>query len=37
MPRVIHFKIHADDPERAVKLYQSQFGFGIMQNDPAAK
>src|SRR5262245_22168636 len=25
MPRVIHFEIHADDTERAVKFYQSLF------------
>ncbi len=23
MPRVVHFEIHADDPERAVRFYQS--------------
>jgi predicted enzyme related to lactoylglutathione lyase len=25
MPRVIHFEIHADDPERAVRFYQGLF------------
>src|SRR5262245_40335283 len=27
MPRVIHFEIHADDPERAVKCYQGLFAW----------
>lgn len=27
MPRVIHFEIHADDPERAVKFYQTVLGW----------
>lgn len=27
MPRVIHFEIHADDPERAAAFYQSVFGW----------
>jgi hypothetical protein len=27
MPRVIHFEIHADDPERAVRFYQDVFGW----------
>ena len=25
MPRVVHFEIHADDPERAANFYQSVF------------
>jgi predicted enzyme related to lactoylglutathione lyase len=25
MPRVIHFEIHAEDPERAVRFYQALF------------
>jgi predicted enzyme related to lactoylglutathione lyase len=29
MPRVIHFEIHADDPERAVKFYEKVFGWKI--------
>ena len=29
MPRVIHFEIHADEPERAVKFYQSVFGWKV--------
>ena len=27
MPRVVHFEIHADDPERAISFYQSVFGW----------
>ena len=27
MPRVIHFEIHADKPERAVKFYETLFGW----------
>ena len=27
MPRVAHFEIPADDPERAVKFYQNVFGW----------
>ena len=27
MPRVIHFEIHAADPERAVKFYEKVFGW----------
>jgi predicted enzyme related to lactoylglutathione lyase len=27
MPRVIHFEIHADDPERAVRFYTSLYGY----------
>jgi len=29
MPRVIHFEIPADDPERAVKFYQNVFEWNI--------
>jgi predicted enzyme related to lactoylglutathione lyase len=29
MPRVIHFEIPADDPERAVNFYRSVFGWEI--------
>ncbi|RJP75776.1 MAG: VOC family protein [Candidatus Zixiibacteriota bacterium] len=29
MPRVIHFEIPADDPERAVKFFQDVFGWTI--------
>jgi predicted enzyme related to lactoylglutathione lyase len=27
MPRVVHFEIHADEPERAVQFYSSLFGW----------
>ena len=27
MPRVVHFEIHAADPNRAVKFYESLFGW----------
>ena len=27
MPRVIHFEIHADEPERAIRFYNSVFGW----------
>lgn len=27
MPRVIHFEIHADEPERAIRFYHSVFGW----------
>jgi predicted enzyme related to lactoylglutathione lyase len=29
MPRVVHFEINADDPERAVKFYQEVFDWKI--------
>jgi len=29
MPRVIHFEIPAEDPERAVEFYESVFGWKI--------
>ena len=29
MPRVIHFEIPADDPERAIAFYQNVFGWKI--------
>ncbi|MGF7118384.1 VOC family protein [Methanobacterium oryzae] len=29
MPRVIHFEIPADDPERAIKFYEEAFGWKI--------
>ena len=31
MPRVVHFEIHADDPERAVNFYQDVFGWQIVK------
>ncbi len=27
MPRVVHFEIHADDPERAISFCNSVFGW----------
>lgn len=33
MPRVVHFEIHADDPERAAAFYSSVFGWEIMKWD----
>ncbi len=27
MPRVIHFEIYADEPERAIKFYETVFGW----------
>ena len=27
MPRVIHFEIHADDPDRAIRFYREMFGW----------
>jgi uncharacterized protein len=29
MPRVIHFEVHADQPERAIKFYQNVFGWQV--------
>lgn len=29
MPRVVHFEVSADDPERAARFYKSVFGWGI--------
>ena len=33
MPRVMHFEIHADDPERAIKFYSSLFGWEFKKWD----
>ena len=33
MPRVIHFEIHADNPERAAKFYQKTFGWKFSKWD----
>ncbi|HYS12136.1 MAG TPA: VOC family protein [Burkholderiaceae bacterium] len=27
MPRVIHFEVHADDPARAIRFYETLFGW----------
>ena len=29
MPRVVHFEISADDPERVVNFYKDAFGWNI--------
>lgn len=31
MPRVVHFEIHAGDPERAVNFYQKLFGWNFQK------
>jgi predicted enzyme related to lactoylglutathione lyase len=31
MPRVVHFEIHAADPERAVNFYQKLFGWNFQK------
>lgn len=31
MPRVVHFEIHVDDPERARKFYEETFGWQFSQ------
>jgi predicted enzyme related to lactoylglutathione lyase len=33
MPRVVHFEIHADDPERASRFYTALFGWTITKWD----
>ena len=33
MPRVIHFELGVDDPERAIKFYQAVFGWKIEKWD----
>jgi predicted enzyme related to lactoylglutathione lyase len=33
MPRVIHFEIAADEPERAIRFYESVFGWEIQKWD----
>jgi hypothetical protein len=33
MPRVVHFEIAADDPERAVSFYETVFGWEITKWD----
>jgi len=34
LSRVIHFEIHADIPERAVKFYEKVFGWQIQKWGP---
>src|SRR5687768_15872437 len=31
MPRVVHFEIHAGDPERAVRFYETLFGWNFQK------
>lgn len=31
MPRVIHFEIHADEPQRAIRFYHSVFGWEFVK------
>jgi predicted enzyme related to lactoylglutathione lyase len=33
MPRVVHFEIHAADPDRAIKFYQEVFGWTFQKWD----
>jgi len=33
MARVVHFEIHADKPERAIKFYQQSFGWEFQKWD----
>jgi predicted enzyme related to lactoylglutathione lyase len=33
MPRVVHFEIHADNPERAVEFYKNLFGWEFSKWD----
>jgi predicted enzyme related to lactoylglutathione lyase len=33
MPRVVHFEIHADDPERAIRFYRDLFAWEITKWD----
>src|SRR5438128_828489 len=33
VPRVSHFEIHADDPERAIKFYSDLFGWQFKKRD----
>ncbi|HEX5145512.1 MAG TPA: VOC family protein [Conexibacter sp.] len=37
MGRVVHFEIHADDPERAAAFYRGVFGWQIAKWDGAAE
>jgi predicted enzyme related to lactoylglutathione lyase len=37
MPRVVHFEIHAEDPERAVKFYQQVLGWQFQKWDGPAE
>ena len=37
MPRVVHFEIHADDPERAAAFYAGVFGWRLQKWDGPAE
>jgi predicted enzyme related to lactoylglutathione lyase len=37
MPRVVHFEIHATDPERLVSFYTALFGWSIQKWDGPAE
>ena len=37
MPKVVHFNLSADDPERAIEFYQSVFGWKIRKWDSPAE
>ena len=37
MGRVIHFEIHAQEPERAVKFYSAVFGWEVKKWDGPAE
>jgi predicted enzyme related to lactoylglutathione lyase len=37
MSRVVHFEIHADDPQRAANFYQEVFGWQIQKWDGPAE
>lgn len=34
MPRVVHFEVHADDPQRAIRFYSTAFGWAFSQYGP---
>ena len=33
MGRLVHFEIHAEDPERAIEFYKAVFGWGVTKWD----
>jgi len=37
MPKIVHFEIYADDPERAVGFYSQVFDWQIDRQEAAAK
>jgi predicted enzyme related to lactoylglutathione lyase len=34
MPRVVHFEVHSDDPQRAIRFYEQAFGWTFRQYAP---